>query len=183
MQIPSSSATVKSDRPSRPGGCSWEKKISRSVPCSARHRRKRLCSVRSTDSPNRSGWRRCNSSSTVTAMSAGALSSSGTTSLSHTSPSGSSRVRQSRGLRCEGNTPRVSMRRALLTLIPVLAAAASWVYSPRSSLYLITCRSVMRLPGTVAASFQRRTTVVPDRNTHPGGVRQPVRIVVVDRSR
>ena len=35
MQIPSSSATVKSDRPSRPGGCSWAKKISRSVPCSA----------------------------------------------------------------------------------------------------------------------------------------------------
>jgi superfamily II DNA or RNA helicase len=37
MLTPSSSATVKSDRPSRPGGCSWAKKISRSAPFSARH--------------------------------------------------------------------------------------------------------------------------------------------------
>jgi hypothetical protein len=29
----------------------------------------------------------------------------------------------------------------------------------------------MRLPGTVAASFKKETTVKPDRNTHPGGVR------------
>jgi hypothetical protein len=73
------------------------------------------------------------------------------------------------------------MRLALLTLMPVLAAAASWLCLPRSSLYLVTCRSVMRLAGTVAASFLRQTTVEPDRRTHPGGVRQPVTIVVVDR--
>ena len=113
----------------------------------------------------------------------GAALSMGTTSASHTSLSGSARVRQWRGARCEGSVTLDSMRRALLTLMPVLAAAASWVCLPRSSLYLVTCRSVMRLPGTVAASFLRRTTVEPDRRTHPGGVRQPVTIVVADRSR
>jgi hypothetical protein len=42
----------------------------------------------------------------------------------------------------------------------------------------------MRVPGTVTASpFLRRTTVNPDRKRIPGGVRQPVKIVVVDASR
>ena len=87
----------------------------------------RRCRVRNTDSPNRSGWRRWSSSSTVTASSPGVASSSGTTSPLHTSANGSDRVRQFLGGRCEGNAAMLSMRRALATLIPVLAAAASWL--------------------------------------------------------
>ena len=34
----------------------------------------------------------------------------------------------------------------------VTAAADSWLSFPRNCLYLITCRSVMRVPGTVTAS-------------------------------
>jgi hypothetical protein len=41
----------------------------------------------------------------------------------------------------------------------------------------------MRLPGTVAASLAEAATLKPDRKRIPGGVRQPVKIVVVDRSR
>lgn len=50
-------------------------------------------------------------------------------------------------------------RDALATLMPVLAAAASWPCLPLKSLYLLTCRSVMRLPGTVAAFHLKVTTV------------------------
>ena len=83
----------------------------------------------------------------------------GTTSASHTSASGSTRVRQCRGGRCDGSTTADSTRRALATLMPVLAAAASWPCLPLSSLYLLTCRSVMRLPGTVATFLLKATTV------------------------
>ena len=41
MTTSSSSQTVKSDSPRRPGGCSCAKKTSRSGPCTARHRRTR----------------------------------------------------------------------------------------------------------------------------------------------
>ena len=43
---------------------------------------------------------------------------------SHTSASGSARVRQCRNPRCEGNRVHCSSRRALRTLTPTLAAAA-----------------------------------------------------------
>ena len=49
--------------------------------------------------------------------------------------------------------------RALATLMPVLTAAASWLCSPLNALYLFTCRSVMRLPGTVAAFLSKTITV------------------------
>ena len=70
--------------------------------------------------------------------------------------------------------------------MPVLAAAASWESSPRSCLYLVICRSVMRWPGTVATSSERQTTVEPDRSAHPGNAastahdscRRPLRIIV-----
>ena len=81
---------------------------------------------------------------------------------------------------------RPSTRRALLTLIPVLAAAASWVCSPRNCLYLFTCRSVMRLPGTVAASHPEAHHCKARPQTHPrqrastaqDSCRRPVRIIV-----
>lgn len=38
----------------------------------------------------------------------------------------------------------------------------------------------MRLPGIVAASIQRLTTVKPNRKRTPAGVRQPVKIIVAD---
>jgi hypothetical protein len=68
------------------------------------------CRVRRTESPNRSGWRRCSSSSSVTAISEGAPSSIGTTSASQTAASGSARVRQWRGGRCDGSTVAASSR-------------------------------------------------------------------------
>lgn len=61
-------------------------------------------------------------------------------------------------------------------------AAASCVYLRRTSLYFFTCRSVMRLPGTVLASSEAKHCRT-QAQTHSGGVRQPVKIVVVDRSR
>ena len=92
----------------------------------------------SNDSSNCSGWRRWSSSSTVTAISPGLASSNGTTSLLHTSASGSWRVLQFLGGRCDGNVALVSMRRALATLMPVLAAAASWLQWTRNVLYVVT---------------------------------------------
>lgn len=107
----------------------------------------------------------------------------GTTSLAHTSASGSARVRQCRGGRCEGSVTADSSHRALATLMPVLAAAASWLCLPLSSLYLLTCRSDMRLPGTVAASLWKPATVETYPQNAPGGLRQPLTIVVAERSR
>jgi hypothetical protein len=57
--------------------------------------------------------------------------------------------------RCDGSCVAASTLRALATLMPVLAAAASWLCSPLNALYLFTCKSVMRLPGTVIASSRR----------------------------
>jgi len=50
-------------------------------------------------------------------------------------------------------------------------------------LYLLTCRSDMRLPGTVATFLSKAITVGTQPQTHPGGVRQPLKIVVAERSR
>jgi hypothetical protein len=109
-----------------------------SPPCSARHCRTRRCRVRNTVPSKRCGYRSCSSSNTVTAISPGADSSIGTTSAVHTSVSGSARVRQLRAGFWDGSSTADSMRRALATLTPALAAATSWLCLPRSSLYLVT---------------------------------------------
>jgi len=61
--------------------------------------------------------------SNVTATNFGALLSSGTISVSQTSMNGSTRERQYRRGVCEGKAAAVSIRRALRSLMPALAAA------------------------------------------------------------
>jgi hypothetical protein len=56
----------------------------------------------------------------------GAARNSGTISVSQTSVNGSARERQYRRGFCEGSVTAPSMRRALRSLMPALAAASSW---------------------------------------------------------
>ena len=86
------SVSVKSDRPMRPGGCSWRKITSRSGPLRARHLAMRRSNVRRTPRAI-PGSRRQISSKMATARMPGAVSSIGTISLSHTPESGSGRRR------------------------------------------------------------------------------------------
>ena len=94
--------SVKSDSPSRPGGCSWRKMTSRSAPLSARQARMRRSSVRRMPAPI-SGWRRRISSKMATGRRPGVLFSSGTTSLSQTAASGSRRRRSRGAFFCDGS--------------------------------------------------------------------------------
>ena len=70
---------------------------------------------------------------------------------SQTRASGSSRVRQVRGgFLAEGGVGSASIRRALATDIPALAAASFWVWVVRKVMNSLACRSVMCLPGKTA---------------------------------
>ena len=70
---------------------------------------------------------------------------------SQTRASGSSRVRQVREVfLIEGGVGSASIRRALATDIPALAAASFWVWVVRKSMNSLACRSVMCLPGKTA---------------------------------
>src|SRR5271166_3919047 len=80
--------SVKSDRPMRPGGCSWRKITSRLGPLSARQRAIRRSKVRRTPGPS-SECRRQISSKIATVRMPGAASSIGTIALSQTPASGS----------------------------------------------------------------------------------------------
>ena len=95
MVTPRSATSVKSDKPIRPGGCSWRKITSRSGPFTARQARMRRSSVRRVPAPS-SGCRRHSSSKTAIGLSPGAAFSIGTTSLSQTSAKGSARRRSRR---------------------------------------------------------------------------------------
>ena len=86
---------VKSERPIRPGGCSWRKITLRSGPFTARHVRMRRSSVRRVPEPS-SGCRRHSSSKTAIGRNPGAALSIGRTSSSQTPLNGSAR-RRSRG--------------------------------------------------------------------------------------
>ena len=70
MVMPRSATSVKSDKPMRPGGCSWRKITSRSGPFTARHARMRRSSVRRVPEPS-SGCRRHSSSNTAIGRNAG----------------------------------------------------------------------------------------------------------------
>src|SRR5437764_736977 len=94
--MPSAPMSVKSDRPIRPGGCSWRKITSRWGPLRARHLAMRRSKVRRTPGAM-AGSRRQISSKMATARTPGAASSIGAISLSHTPASGSGR-RRPRGL-------------------------------------------------------------------------------------
>ena len=118
---------------------------------SARQSRTRRSSVRRTRSPKAPGKRRSSSWSSVTGRTPGAERRIGTMTSSQTRASGSSRVRQVRGVfRAEGGVGSASMRRALATDIPALAAASFWVWVVRRSMNSLACRSVMCLPGKTA---------------------------------
>ena len=70
---------------------------------------------------------------------------------SQTRASGSPRVRHVRsGFLVEGGLGSASIRRALATDIPALAAASFWVWVVRKSMNSLACRSVMCLPGKTA---------------------------------
>ena len=185
---PRSPASVKSERPCRPGGCSCAKKTLRSWPCVARHCRRRRWSVRSVPGPYSPGWRRWSSSNSVTALRCGLDCSSGSNSASQTSARGSRRVRHRRGGRCEGSDSCDSIRRALRSLTPALAAAATWVCARRLVLYVSTWWSVILLPGIPPASTSRRRsrprswTFRPRPSTGQDSCRQPAKIVVAGQS-
>jgi hypothetical protein len=98
----------------------------------------RLERARGTPPPCSPGWWRCGSSSSVTALSWASECSSGTTSASQTSASGSARVRQTLLSRFEGSAWLFSIRRALRSLTPALAAAETWLSRQRCSLYVCT---------------------------------------------
>ncbi len=156
---PSSVAWVKSTAPSRPGGWTCSKYTSWPGPWSARQSRTRRWSVRSWLGPYRVPCRSATTSSTVVASSTPASSAvrSGTISCSHTPANGSGRVRQLRGvLPAEGSGPRAHVR-AVRTLIPAAAAAASWVFlSIRFCLSNRTCASETIRPSPGADPRTRR---------------------------
>ena len=88
--MPSAPISVNSDRPIRPGGCSWRKITSGLGPLSARHLAMRRSKVRRTPGANPRSRRQA-SSKMATARMPGAASSVGTISLSHMLASGSER--------------------------------------------------------------------------------------------
>src|SRR6266581_1173014 len=84
MLTPRSPISVKSDNPTRPGGCSCRKMTSRSAPFSARQVRMRRSRVRRMPGPI-SGWRRRISSKMATGRRPATLFSKATTPLSQPS--------------------------------------------------------------------------------------------------
>ena len=124
MLTPSAPASVKSDRPRRPGSCFCRKMISCSGPCFAFHARTRRSTVRRTPGL-RSGCRRIISSYTATARSPGLASSSGTISSSKIPASGSGRLRPRPFLFSNGRPASASIRYAVAVLNPDLAAASA----------------------------------------------------------
>ena len=124
MLTSSAPASVKSDRPRRPGSCFCRKMISRSGPCFAFQPRTRRSSVRRTPWCS-SGWRRIISSYSATARSPGLASSSGTISPSKIPASGSGRLRPLGFLFSDDRPGSASIRYAVAVLNPALAAASA----------------------------------------------------------
>src|SRR4051812_6830522 len=194
MVTPSLAASVKSDRPIRPGACACGKTISLPGPDTARQCRIRRCRVRSTPAPKRPGCWSCRCCRTVVASMPGCAVSSGTISLAQTSTRGSGRVRQVRRGFCEGSTAPCSILRAVRVLMPTLAAAASWVWLRRSVMYRLTCLSLIRAPGTAerphvatvprdhddgpASQASGRPVLPAGLPTGQDGCRQPARMIV-----
>ena len=140
---------MKSNAASRPGTATCSKYTSRSGPSCARHSRTRRCSVRSCPGAKRPGCRRHSSRNSVSACRRPSVSatSRGTTSDSHTSANGSSRVRHVRGPRTAAGNAPLSHRRAVRSLMPAAAAAAASVFPLiRFSRNRRTCASVTNPP-------------------------------------
>jgi hypothetical protein len=138
--------SVKSDQPRRPGGWSCRKMTSRWAPFSARQVRMRRSSVRRIPAPI-SQWRRRISSKMATGRRPAVLLSNATTSLSQTAASGSGRRRSRGAFFCKGSRGSCSMRSAVATLNPALAAAMTGGSLWRKLMNNLVRQSVMWRPG------------------------------------
>ncbi len=192
MVTPRSSATVKSDRPCRPGSCRCGKYTSLSSPCRARHSPIRRSRVRRTRSGTASGpYSSCSASKMVTAkMPLSRRSSS--SARDHTAARGSSRVRQVLGvLRCDGGVGSWSIFRAVRSEKPAIAAAAAcvrWGSFCHVQFYLSVgdvkaghlARVVLRKTDTASTTFgtdrQGRTTRKREGSVAPSPARARLRL-------